>query len=163
MTPLEVFQAYRRQIYRIALAITHDHHKAEDVCQEVATKILGKYHQLRSPEAERDWVRAIARNTAISHRKAYRQESPTETIEREDGRDTLAELDRSEELRAAMTDLDDIGREVIQAYYFDGMDTPQLAERLGVPKGTVRRRMCYARKHIRRRLTKRGNLYAEAS
>ena len=72
--------------------------------------------------------------------------APTADIQREE---TMV-LERS------ILELKDEDRELITLRHLDGLSYEELAERLGVPLGTIMSRLYYARKSLREKLIRRG-------
>jgi len=70
----------------------------------------------------------------------------------------IAELQREETmlLERSVLDLKDEDRELITLRHLDGLSYEELAERLGVPLGTIMSRLYYARKSLREKLIRRG-------
>ena len=66
--------------------------------------------------------------------------------------DVLSAIDLPRErrlVRRALAELPDEQREVIQQMYFDGMSQSQIAERTGLPLGTVKSRTLLAMRRLR--------------
>jgi RNA polymerase sigma-70 factor (ECF subfamily) len=118
--------------------------EAEDVLQRVFYEVWrnrDRYDPARSLEA---WVLGIARKRAIDQLRRRRSNVvPLEElrdIAGDDGRELAERYARATEVRAALERLPAEQREVLTLAYFGDLTQTQVAERLGVPLGTVKAR-----------------------
>jgi RNA polymerase sigma-70 factor, ECF subfamily len=136
---------------------------AEEVVQEVVLAAWRKYDQFDPGRGtERAWMFGIARNVAATrHARGRRhlRSIPTEVppdIEHDD-----IEMTRITE-RSLIADgvrsLSADHRAVIIGAFWDRLSTHEIADRLGVPDGTVKSRIHYALRALRSALEERGVL-----
>jgi RNA polymerase sigma factor (sigma-70 family) len=118
--------------------------EAEDVLQRVFYEVWrnrDRYDPGRSLEA---WVLGIARKRAIDQlRRRHANVVPLEElrdIAGDDGRELAERYARATEVRAALERLPAEQREALTLAYFGDLTQTQVAERLGVPLGTVKAR-----------------------
>ena len=118
--------------------------EAEDVLQRVFYEVWrnrDRYDPTRSLEA---WVLAIARKRAIDQlRRRHANVVPIEElrdIAGDDGRELAERYARANEVRGALERLPMEQREVLALAYFGDLTQSEIAERLGVPLGTVKAR-----------------------
>jgi RNA polymerase sigma factor (sigma-70 family) len=118
--------------------------EAEDVLQRVFYEVWknrDRYDPDRSLEA---WVLAIARKRAIDQlRRRHANVVPIEElrdIAGDDGRELAERYARASEVRGALERLPKEQREVLTLAYFGELTQTEIAERLGVPLGTVKAR-----------------------
>jgi RNA polymerase sigma factor (sigma-70 family) len=118
--------------------------EAEDVLQRVFYEVWqsrDRYDPTRSLEA---WVLGIARKRAIDLlRRRHANIVPIEElrdIAGDDGRELAERYARSNEVRHALERLPAEQREVLALAYFGDLTQTQIADRLGVPLGTVKAR-----------------------
>ena len=118
--------------------------EAEDVLQRVFYEVWrnrDRYDPARSLEA---WMLGIARKRAIDQlRRRHANVVPLEElrdIAGDDGRELAERYARATEVRAALERLPAEQREVLTLAYFGDLTQVQVAERLGVPLGTVKAR-----------------------
>jgi RNA polymerase sigma-70 factor (ECF subfamily) len=136
--------------FSIAYRITGDRTAAEDVVQEAflgAWRNAARYVDARG--SVRTWLLAIVHHRAID---AIRRRRPTTELPEPESSlpaaltlpDTWAEvserLDRDAVL-AALSSISEVQREAIELAYFGGLTQTEIAERTGVPLGTVKGRM----------------------
>ena len=153
-----LYDRHSRLAYSVILRILRSAADAEDVLQETFVRVWSRAEtydaRLGSPAA---WLIRIARNRAIDRLRAKRVRSDI-SVEPGSGRDgepaplpepatretpeiVLQETVTAHALRAAMADLPDTQRELIQAAFFDGYTHGELAAMFGVPLGTVKTRI----------------------
>jgi RNA polymerase sigma-70 factor (ECF subfamily) len=128
-----------------ALRHLGDRAAAEDVTQEVFLRIwrnAGSFDPARG--SAEGWIATIARNAA---RDALRRRRSTVADELEDRSDPsadppadVASAADSIVLQAAVAELAPPLREVIELAYWSGLSQAEIAERLGLPLGTVKTR-----------------------
>ena len=145
-----LYEQYGAMAFSIAYRITGDRSAAEDVVQDAflgAWRNAGRYADARG--SVRTWLLSIVQHRAID---AIRRRRPT--VELPDSEavlpDTLTlpdawgdvelRLDR-EAVRVAMTSISEVQREAIELAYFGGLTQVEIAERTGVPLGTVKGRL----------------------
>ena len=135
---------------------------AWDVLQQTWIKVLKGIKALDDPQRLPTWLYQITRRTAASHwRGHYREQARTE--EKAD----LAELAEAEEgwpfedaeqVHRALARISLAHREVLTLFFLQDLSLEQIAEVLAVPLGTVKSRLCYAKRALRAVLErKEGN------
>lgn len=126
---------------------------ADDLFQEVAVRILSG-PALRNEGAREAWTYRIAENAALT---MIRQRRPADLVDfldtsvedRHDGPEEAAiEAERAQILVENVRKLSKLDFDVLNEYYCHGKTTPVIAEELGVPIGTVKRRLHIARKNL---------------
>jgi len=100
------------------------------------------------------WLMAIARFKALSARRVRKDAELDETIEAtvadsaDDPEVMLEKKSRDALVRKAVTTLSPEHREVIDLVYYHEKSVDECAQILGVPSGTVKTRMFYARRKL---------------
>jgi RNA polymerase sigma-70 factor, ECF subfamily len=145
-----LYEQYGAMAFSIAYRITGDRSAAEDVVQDAflgAWRNAGRYADARG--TVRTWLLSIVHHRAID---AIRRRRPT--VELPDSEAALPDaltlpdawgdvslrLDR-EAVLVALTRISDVQREAIELAYFGGLTQTEIAERTGVPLGTVKGRL----------------------
>jgi RNA polymerase sigma-70 factor (ECF subfamily) len=150
-----------RAAYAVALARTASPHDAEDVCQDAFIAALERLATLRDPDRFGPWLLEIVRNRALNllRKRRVRSEEPIELApDRGGGPDPGRDLERSalrQDLLEALAVLDETRREVALLHDVEGWRHAEIAERLGMPEGTVRYHLHEARRTLRERLAGR--------
>ena len=142
----ELFDRYSRLVYSISLRVLKEPSLAEDVMQEVLMQVW------RSPGgfiAQRGsmgaWLAVVARNRSIDVLRRRAHQEPLEGL-------TVAEQPRSmlrsvedellmNQVRSVVMQLPEDQQSSLQMAYFDGMSHSEIAERTGIPLGTVKTRI----------------------
>lgn len=145
-----LYEQYGAMAFSIAYRITGDRSAAEDVVQDAflgAWRNAGRYAGARG--SVRTWLLSIVHHRAID---AIRRRRPTvelpdpeavlpDTLTLPDAwGDVELRLDR-EAVQVALTRISEVQREAIELAYFGGLTQTEIAERTGVPLGTVKGRL----------------------
>ncbi len=147
-------ERYQRAAYAVALSVTSRHQDAEDAAQEGFLVALQRLDECRSPERFAGWLMTIVRNRS---RNLVRRESLRQTDQVLPGaRSRLPMPDRVTEtaelrgrLREALAMLPDVQQQIVLLHDLEGWKHREIAERLGLPPGTVRSHLHFARKALR--------------
>ncbi len=147
-----LYARYRERMWAFLVRLTRDRAEAEDLFQETWISAAKHAHRLEESSDVRAWLYAIARNKHRSARRyilfdTRRKESfALETTPRQEGPDE--ELERRRTLRAverAMDGMSEAHREVLLLSVIEGLETPAIAEVLGLKEDAVRKRISRAR------------------
>jgi len=143
----EVYDAFGRIAYGLALRIIRDERLAEDAVQEA---FLAVWRQAASFDAARasarTWVLTLVHRRAVDlvRREERRRADVLEPETEPSGGSAAddAELrSRRMQIQGALAQLPDDQRRPIELAYYGGLSQSELAERLDVPLGTVKSRM----------------------
>jgi RNA polymerase sigma-70 factor (ECF subfamily) len=153
----EIVRRYRRAAYLVAWGITGSHEDAEDAAQESFLVAMDRLDECREPARFAGWFMTIVRNRAknlLRREKVRESETITPALASGDPgpeRVTEQKLLR-ERLQDALRGLPPVQREVVLLHDLEGWKHREIAERLGMPSGTVRSHLHFARKALRDRL-----------
>jgi len=147
-------ERYQRAAYAVALSVTSRHEDAEDTAQEAFLVALERLDECRSPERFAGWLMTIVRNRS---RNLVRRESLRQTDQVPPGaRSRVPTPDRVTEtaelrgrLREALAMLPDVQQQIVLLHDLEGWKHREIADRLGLPPGTVRSHLHFARKALR--------------
>ena len=163
----ELYDRHCRVLYGIALRILRSASDAEDVLQDVFVRVWTRAdsydERLGAPGA---WLTRIARNRAIDKLRSRvargdtRQPSvedvnAAERTTASDRPSPEAEAEQSRtrsDIHGALAELPVEQRALIEAAFFDGYTHSELAERFGLPLGTVKTRIRSGMLAMRQRL-----------
>jgi RNA polymerase sigma-70 factor (ECF subfamily) len=145
----ELYDRVGRLAYALALRVLRDERLAEDAVQE---GFLGVWRTAATFRAERakasTWILTLVHRRAVDlvRREERRRVEPlTEGIEATpvgEGTEEAAWLRfERERVQAALKQLPDTQREALELAYYGGFSQTELADRLGVPLGTIKSRM----------------------
>jgi RNA polymerase sigma-70 factor (ECF subfamily) len=125
----------RLRLVAVAVSIVRDVHTADDVFQQVVLAALEHRDQIRDQEHLLSWAVRVTRHRAVDQvRRKQAQTLPThilDLLEASWGNPAgSGEPDQVEALRRCVDKLGAPSRELLRLKYFDGLATPDLADRL---------------------------------
>lgn len=142
-----LYDRYAGKVMGLGCQVLGDRHAAEDLVHEV---FLDAWRQAGQFDAERGsvatWLLLRARSRAIDRRRSAarrRTEPESGGYEKVVQDDPPADAERSSDQRRALAALGCLSEEeleVIVLGYFEGLSSTEIAERVGVPVGTVKSR-----------------------
>jgi RNA polymerase sigma-70 factor (ECF subfamily) len=147
----EVYDRYRRAVWSVAMSITRADHLAQEAVQEI---FIRAWNAAASYDASRDlgpWLMTIARHASLDLvRRELRptrggHEAETDVVVEEPGIDQAWV---SWEIQEALGRLTADEREIVRLSFFEDLTHAQVAERLGVPIGTVKSRSHRAHRRL---------------
>jgi RNA polymerase sigma-70 factor (ECF subfamily) len=149
---------YMRAGYLVALSITGNPEDAEDVSQEAFLVALEKLEGCRNPERFGGWFLTIVRNRAknLLRRERLRrgEELTPETSPGMGGPGVDYErVELKERLEKGLAGLSEVRQQVLLLHDLEGWKHREIAVRLGIPDGTVRSHLHFARKHMKDQLS----------
>lgn len=159
-----LYDRYSRMVFSLALHITGDAAKAEEITLDVFTRIWEKASTYRADRAKvNTWITSLARYRAIDvlRREKARPEGHSVRLELVDyelhasnpGPERVAaSAIRQQRVREALASLPDDQRTVLELAYFAGLTHQQIAEKLGLPLGTAKTRIRLGLQKLRRAL-----------
>ena len=145
----ELYDRVGRVAYGLAFRVLRDDRLAEDAVQEA---FLGVWRTAAGFRAERakasTWILTLVHRRAVDlvRREERRRVEPLDDETRDSATSESAEdaawlgFER-ERVQGALRQLPDAQREAIELAYYGGYSQSELAERLGMPLGTVKSRM----------------------
>jgi RNA polymerase sigma-70 factor (ECF subfamily) len=115
----------------VAIAVVGSPDAAADAVQEAFARALRERHSLRSGDALPAWVWRMVMNAAIDQQRRAAREVPGDAPE------TVAEPVELDELRRAVAALPDRQRHTLFLRHYADLSYDEIAEVLGVARGTV--------------------------
>ena len=153
----------RDDLYYYILKIVNDQSLAEDLTQETLVEILIKIENLQEPAAFVSWSKKIAYHKCTDFFKVRHDVlldefedggSIFDTLEEDRGEflpeEALEQEELKKELHAMIMALPEDQRSAILLRYFDEMSVKEISETHGVSEGTVKSRLNYARKALKK-------------
>ena len=149
--------------FRVARGVLRNAADAEDVAQEALLRAYRRFEHLRDRGSFRAWLVRITFRLALDRaRSANRREQRETQWARERPPDSTEDLAASSEfqthLEAALGEISEKYRLVLLLSAMEGHTLEEIAALLGVPLGTVKSRMFFARKHLAEKLRCHVNL-----
>ena len=164
-----LFDRHRQMVYRTALAITNDPETAADLLQDVFLRMHRFAHRIDPLRPLKPWLYRMTVNLAyswIKRRKRWirclnemaewlsRAKDPTP--------DHIAELDEDRQLiQRAIAALPITQRVVVVLHYIGELSLKEISEILEIPVGTVKSRLHYGRRSLKKQLGLHRELLTE--
>ena len=128
----------------------------DDIFQETLLKVWLNLDKLKEADKFKPWLYSIARNECKNYlRKKLTKKETYESENMEfymnkygrqirDGRYNL--------VREALDNVSDEDRQLINLFYYYGLSVKEISKYMDCPEGTVKRKLHYARNHLRDRI-----------
>lgn len=161
----QLLERFRARLRVAVDRILHDRERTEDVLQET---FIQAWRQAERFDPRRGsvstWLGMIARARAldryralnngrrIGHLLAWTQSGLAEHGASPQGEGNVLRSERRSRLGRELGEIPDAQRAVLRLAYFEGLTQSEIAERLGIPLGTVKTRSRQGLRKLRRRL-----------
>jgi len=164
-----LFARYEQMLRQFLIRTVRNGNAAEDLVQEAFLRVWTKTEQWSGKGTFKSWLFRIATNLALNHLRSIsrRKEQPLE-IQADDenddetfitpgwmidaaaiGSDKALELaERKTQIKKLIDGLPEEKSEVVRMVYESEMDMEEIAEKIGVPEGTVKSRLHYATRRM---------------
>ena len=155
-----LYRTYSGELYGFALNSLGDRGAAEELVQEVFTRAwrhCGSYDAERG--SVRTWLYQIARHAIIDARRRAAVRPALALHEPDEGESTGATIEQAMlgwQVAGALERLSPEHRQVIRLAHFQGLSVREIADRCGLPVGTVKSRTWYALRSLRLVLEEMG-------
>jgi RNA polymerase sigma factor (sigma-70 family) len=138
----ELVERFSRYVYAICTqGFRLSEHDAEDVFQDVFTRVYTHLDRLRDDEAFRPWLAQLTRRTCIDRLRSGGRETPTEDVEPTELDETLSQLDESLAIHDAMAAMTDNCRDILDRFFAQDESYRTIGEALDLPAGTIASRI----------------------
>jgi RNA polymerase sigma factor (sigma-70 family) len=114
---------------------------AEDVFQDVFSKVYEQLSGLRDDNAVRPWLAQMTRRTCIDRLRASAREAVTDGVEPAGVEDLVSNLDEALTVRAALELLPPDCREILDRFFARDESYRAISEALSLPAGTIASRI----------------------
>ena len=168
-------ERYQGRVFGLALRVLRDEEQARDVVQDAFLKAYGSLDRFEGRSGFYTWLYRIAMNLCLDRKRRERGrrserdedallEAPAdpEAVGAPAPGVALERAELGEQLARAIASLPVEARRTLELREIDGLSYHEIAEVLGVPKGTVMSRLHHARRRVREALAAAGALEADA-
>lgn len=159
----EFYTTFYKDVYYICYKITGNESDAEEVANEVMFRAISKIELLKEPQGLPAWLKTIAGNMSINYIKKHHKFDTVSTYG-DDTDDILAGIPAHEKIPediVADKEVADILLSMIERlpneqkitvfmYYYQEMSVREISEAMDCSEATVRSRINYARKALRK-------------
>ncbi len=171
----EVVNRYGNKIYGLAFRITHNHHSAEEIIQEVFLTLIKKIGTFRGESKFSSWLYRVTVNTSYMHLRAEKRHGHESDVSLEDyvpydengslaGRvkakdwsnrpdEALLSKEAIEIIEKAVNELPESYRVIFHLSDIEGLSNEETAEILGLSVPAVKSRLHRARLFLRDKLS----------
>ena len=167
-----LFEKYHRRAFAVAMGVLKNQDDALDAVQEAFVKVHKNIHKFQGSSSFYTWLYRIVMNVSIDHVRRTNRRKSLDFDERAlheesevagdgalvpnvtDANPGKAALRRElgGAIQVALQELPEHHRAVIVLREIEGMSYEEMAETLGVPKGTIMSRLFHARKKMQNAL-----------
>ena len=158
----QIVARFRRRVFHIAYKFTGRHDDAEDLTQEIFLKVFKSLDKFNRDADFSTWLSSVARNYCIDHYRASKREKEVvvedllafDLAPASSGNPhrALEDRDRRSFLRRGLDLLPSKLREAVILRDLQGLSYQEMADRLGLPEGTVKSRINRGREELTRLL-----------
>lgn len=166
-----LYERYSEKIHLRLVRIVREESVAQDLAQEVFLRVWTRAEQWSGKGKFSAWLNRIATNLALNHLRSIRRrrerplEIPNQDVDWDDedefqipgwmidnvslGADEMmANKELHETIQKLLANLPEVQQEVIRLVVDAQMDIQDAADTLGIPEGTVKSRLFYAKKRL---------------
>lgn len=159
----DLFSKYYNDVYYFALKTLKDSDLACDITQETFLEVVKSIDKLKEPAAFEKWLRMVTYHQCTRY---FKKKKDVLVSEDEDGNTLFDELVDDDEavvpqqvyeneefqstIMGMVNELSEEQRSAVMLYYFDELSISEIAQIQGVSEGTVKSRLNYARKGIKK-------------
>jgi len=161
----QIVRLYWRKVFNVAYKFVGRHDMAEDLTQDVFLKLYKSLNTFDRRANFQTWLISVSRNLCIDHYRRVRKERETVDRDVDAGELTpasgdlspfvvLERSDRRELLRRGLDGLAPTLRSAVMLRDIHELSYQEIADRLGVPEGTVKSRINRGRLELGRQIRK---------
>ena len=165
-----LFERYEGAVRRHLCYIVRDEPAAEDLLQETFLRVWTRAGQWNGQGAFKGWLFRIATNLALNHLRTRRRrpeqplELPDTMVDDDDLPDTpgwlvdtaslgpeavVEQVEQGARLQQIIQDLPEEKRELLHLVHQMELSLREAADELGIPEGTAKSRLYYAREQVK--------------
>jgi RNA polymerase sigma-70 factor (ECF subfamily) len=152
-----LFDRYGGPVLGFLTRLLGDLGEAEEVLQETFFQVWEQADRYRPERASpRSWIYLLARSRALDRIRSRASRQRRESVEsvadiglHGEAMEPAAEVESRVDAARLLAVLQEDQRECVELSFFQGLSLSQIAERLGVPLGTVKSRYLYGMRKLR--------------
>ncbi len=153
----ELVERFSRYVYAVAVrGFRMREQDAEDVFQEVFTRVYTHLDKLRDDSALRPWIAQLTRRLCLDSIARSGREQPAGEPESDEGRDEIAEIDEAFAVREAVSTLPDTCQDILDRFFARDQSYRTISTELDLPSGTIASRIARCLRKLREQLEGRS-------
>jgi RNA polymerase sigma-70 factor (ECF subfamily) len=129
---------------------------AEDVFQDVFTRVYTHLDTLRDDTALRPWIAQLTRRRCLDTIARRGREQQADELDVEEGGDDFAEIEEAFEVREAVTTLPEACQEILDRFFARDQSYKTISAELDLPAGTIASRIARCLGKLREELEGRS-------
>jgi RNA polymerase sigma factor (sigma-70 family) len=140
----ELVDRFSRYVYAIVVqGFRLPQQDAEDIFQEVFTRVYERLDSLREDEAVRPWIAQLTRRLCIDRLRAGARESDADIDELPEvpAEDELSAIEEAFDVHEAMAELPENCRQILDRFFARDETYRTIGDTLGLPAGTIASRI----------------------
>ena len=165
----QLYSRFNQLVYRTAYGITGDPDTAADLLQDVFLRLHRFAERVDPSRPLEPWLYRVTTNLAYTRVKRRRWQRPLDDVadwlsskEKKPSVHYLVELDDEwQQVNRAIGTLPLPQRIVVVLYYVNDLSIIEIADILEIPQGTVKSRLHYGRKALKKIIGSQGELFSE--
>ena len=155
----QLVSRWQSSLHRHAWYLTQDSEATRDIVQDAWLDIVRTIRRLKDPASFRgwafrivsnkaaDWIRRKERQRAVRKEVAFEKQNERDVAPGDEGGSNSQSL-----VRQCIQSLPSNCRQILSMKYTDRMSTREIAEALDIPIGTVKSRLHYARRQLKKEI-----------
>jgi RNA polymerase sigma-70 factor (ECF subfamily) len=158
----ELIGHWDRRLFYYIQRLVEDEHDAWDVLQQTWLATYKGIGALRDGRSLPKWLYRTARNLALMHRRSRHPHELLDEVEEPEAafpagdESASPQLDKADLIHHVLDQLALPHREVLTLHFLRDLSVEEVAEVIGVPEGTVKSRLHYAKRAVRKLLERGG-------
>ena len=138
----ELVERYSRYVYAICTqGFRLGDHDAEDVFQDVFTRVYTHLDRLREDASFRPWLAQLTRRSCLDQLRSSAREEVADEVEPGDVDETLSLLDDALTVHTAMAALSESCRDILDRFFARDESYQTIGVALDIPPGTIASRI----------------------
>ena len=148
----QLVERFSRYVYAIATqAFRLPEHDADDVFQDVFTRVYERLGQLRDDDAVRPWIAQLTRNCCVDRLRSGSRVELVEELDEGEVDETLERLEEAWVVREVLLELPEACREILDRFFARDQSYRTIGEQLDLPAGTIASRISRCLAQLRAR------------
>ena len=151
----EILAKYVGRVYGYALNHTFSREEADELSQQILFTALRQLRTLKCGQKFEPWLWGLARNVTRAFRRSQGKRRAVFSFDEAEGaewpdEDALEQNELYDRIRTEIAMLSGTYRDIIILRYYENLPCKEIAERLGIPEGTVEWRLSEGRRKLKK-------------
>lgn len=148
----QLVERFSRYVFAIAVqAYRLPEHDAEDVFQEVFSRVYERLDQLRKDEAVRPWIAQLTRRCCLDRLREGGRVELAEDVDSGEADETLDRLEEAWMVRDLLATLSEACQEILDRFFARDESYKTIGDALEIPPGTIASRISRCLAQLRER------------